>query len=172
MKMGDGGFRPAYNVQLAVAGSPEGGPRTVVGIRVHNIGSDMSSLGPMLDDIEQRTGQLPETLLADGNHVTLDDIAHAESRGVQFIAPIPQRMRDSAVQHTGAVGRWLGDMVSEEARRQLRGRASLCELVNAHFKARFGLDRLLVRGAAKVTCVILLASLAFNILQHGKRLLA
>lgn len=40
MKMPDGGYRPGYNVQLAVAGSPMGGPRTVVGLRVTNVGSE------------------------------------------------------------------------------------------------------------------------------------
>jgi transposase len=31
MKMPDGGFRPAYNVQFSTAGEPTGGPRTIVG---------------------------------------------------------------------------------------------------------------------------------------------
>jgi len=57
MKMPDGGYRPAYNIQLASAGSELGGPRTIVGVRVTNVGSDMGSVGPMLDDIERRTGQ-------------------------------------------------------------------------------------------------------------------
>ena len=57
MKMPDGGFRPAYNMQLATAGDPEGGPRTIVGVRVTNTGSDMGSVAPMLDDIERRTGR-------------------------------------------------------------------------------------------------------------------
>src|SRR5579872_7400970 len=65
MKMGDGGFRPAYNVQLATAGSPMGGPTTIVGVRVTNAGVDTGALAPMLDDIQQRTGQLPSVLLAD-----------------------------------------------------------------------------------------------------------
>jgi len=55
IKMGDGGFRPAYNIQLATAGDPMGGPRTIVGVRVTNVGSDMGSIAPMLDDIEPRT---------------------------------------------------------------------------------------------------------------------
>src|SRR5947209_10352021 len=49
MKMGDGGFRPAYNVQMATAGSEMGGPRTIVGVRVTNVGSDMGSVTPMVD---------------------------------------------------------------------------------------------------------------------------
>jgi hypothetical protein len=67
-------------------------------------------------------------------------------------------MRDSTVEHQGAVGTWLAHMQSPEAKRQLRARASLCELANAHIKNRFGIDRVLVRGTAKVTCVALLVS--------------
>lgn len=70
MKMGDGGFRPALNVQMATAGSELGGPRTIVGVAVCNVGSDMGGVTPMLEQIERRTGQLPETLLADANHAT------------------------------------------------------------------------------------------------------
>jgi hypothetical protein len=46
MKMGDGGFRPAFNMQHAVAGSELGGPRTIVGVNVTNVGSDMGSPAP------------------------------------------------------------------------------------------------------------------------------
>ena len=41
-----------------------GGPRTIVGVHVTNVGSDMGSLGPMVEQIEQRTGQRPAVLLA------------------------------------------------------------------------------------------------------------
>jgi len=70
MKMADGGFRPAFNVQMATAGSPLGGPRTVVGLLVTNLGSDMGSMTPMVEDIERRTGELPHTLIADGGHAS------------------------------------------------------------------------------------------------------
>ena len=36
MKMGDGGFRPAYNVQFAT----DGGARVILGVDVTNSGSD------------------------------------------------------------------------------------------------------------------------------------
>lgn len=171
MKMGDGGFRPAYNVQLGVAGSPMGGPRTIVGLRVHNIGSDMSSVASMLDDIERRTAQLPKELLADANHVTLGDIEHAAERGVRFLAPVPERMQQSQTPHADVVDAWIADMATEDAKQRLRTRASLSELANAHVKGRFGIDRVLVRGTAKVTCVALLAAITFNLLQHAHGLL-
>lgn len=56
MKMADGGFRPSYNVQMVMAGSALGGPRTIVGVRVTNVGSDMGSITPMLEQVQQRTG--------------------------------------------------------------------------------------------------------------------
>jgi hypothetical protein len=85
MKMGDGGFRPAYNVQLATAGSPDGGPRTIVGVQVTNKGSDVGSITPMLQDIERRTGELPDTLLADGGHLRFDCLREADARGVKVL---------------------------------------------------------------------------------------
>ena len=48
MKMPDGGFRPAYNFQMAVAGEETGGPRTIVAFQVTNVGSDMGSMTPMI----------------------------------------------------------------------------------------------------------------------------
>jgi len=172
MKMPDGGFRPGYNVQFAVAGSPMGGPRTVVGLRVTNVGSDMNSLTPMLEDIERRTGTQPAQLLADANHTAHDDIRAVAAQGVELLAPVPQRTRNSRKAHADVISDWLARMQTPEAKRTMRARASLCELANAHFKHRFGLDQIIVRGTAKVTCVALLAALTFNLLQHAARMLS
>jgi hypothetical protein len=81
MKMADGGYRPGYNIQMATAGSPMGGPRTIVGVNITNVGSDMGSVSPMLAQIEQRTGQLPATLLADANHAHHECIRRCTERG-------------------------------------------------------------------------------------------
>jgi hypothetical protein len=93
MKMPDGGFRLGYNVQPATAGSPMGGSRTVVGVRVTNVGSDLGSVTPMLDEIERRTGQLPKTLLADANHAKHDCIVECAGRGVEALISVPVQPR-------------------------------------------------------------------------------
>lgn len=174
MKMPDGGFRPGYNVQLATAGSPIGGARTIVGVRVTNVGSDMGSVKPMLDDIERRTGKLPKTLLADANHADLASIRDAASRGVEALISVPKRMQaargDGA--HDAPVAAWRQRMTTEGAKRTLKARASLCELSNAHLKSHHGLAHVLVRGLHKVTCVTLLGAIAANLLTHGASLLA
>ncbi len=170
MKMPDGGFRPGYNVQFAVAGSEEGGPRTLVGLRVTNLGSDMGSMTPMLEDIERRTGHLPEVLLADGNHAKHACIETAERAGVQVVMAVPRRA-GPLENASPEVAAWRQRMVTEEAKRLYRARAGLVELLNAHFKTRFGIEQVLVRGLPKIRCVVLLAGLAFNLLQNADRLL-
>lgn len=166
MKMADGGFRPGYNIQMATAGSPMGGPRTIVGIQVTNVGSDMGSITPMLDDIERRTGALPAVLLADANHAKHECIRDADARGVQALIPVPERAKKPDADADPAIAAWHERMDTDEAKRLYRARASLCELPNAHLKQHQGLTQLLVRGLPKVTCVALLAGLAANIVHH------
>jgi hypothetical protein len=170
MKMPDGGFRPGYNVQFAVAGSEEGGPRTLVGLRVTNVGSDMGSMTPMLADIERRTGQLPKVLLADGNHAKHGCVEAAERAGVKVLMAVSRKA--GPLEHASPeVAAWRQRMVTDEAKTLYRARAGLVELLNAHVKSRFGIEQLLVRGLPKVRCVALLAGLAFNLLQNAERLL-
>jgi transposase len=171
MKMPGGGFRPGYNIQLAVAGSQSGGPRTIVGVQVTNRGSDLGSVTPMLDQIEERTGVIPEKLLLDAGHVKHECIDNAAAKGVEVLMAVPDRAGDIDPKASQAVLGWHARMKTDEAKCVYRARAGLVELANAHVKGRFGLEQVLVRGLAKVTCVALLTSLAFNILQHAAHLL-
>jgi len=175
MKMGDGGFRPAYNVQYAVAGSEMGGPRTIVGVNVTNVGSDMGSLGPMVEQIEQRTGQRPAVLLADGGHAKAEDIAATRRMGVDVLVPPAKTAKTiEQLEAEGAdpeVIAWRQRMETDEAKQLYRARAGLAELANAHQKTHHGITQVLVHGAAKVTCVILLNAIGCNLLQHASHLL-
>jgi hypothetical protein len=163
--------RPAYNVQMATAGSALGGPRTIVGIRVTNVGSDMGSVTPMLADIERRTGQRPDCVLADANHAKHECIRNADALGVTLLVPLPDRAKkpDDAVDP--AIATWHDRMETDKAKALYRARASLCELPNAHLKQQQGLAQVLVRGLPKVTCVALLAGIAANIVHHRSGLL-
>lgn len=173
MKMADGGFRPAYNVQLATAGSPLGGARTIVGVRVTNVGSDMASVTPMLDEIERRTEQVPAVLLADANHASHDCIRDCAQRGVEAIIAVPERSKSPGrhADDDGAVVAWRERMKTDKSKELYRARAGLCELPNAHLKSRLGLTHLLLRSLPKVTCVVLLAALSANLVTHASALL-
>jgi len=52
MKMGDGGFRPAYNVQLASATDS----LVITGVEVTNSGGDQGKMAPMVEQHQQRYG--------------------------------------------------------------------------------------------------------------------
>jgi hypothetical protein len=171
MKMADGGYRPASNVQLAVAGDEMGGPRTIVGVQVTNVGSDMGSITPMLEQIEQRTGALPATLLADAKHAAHACIDKATELGVEVLIPVPKREQQSAKQISPAVAAWKERMTTPEAKRKFRARAGLCELANAQLKGRRGLGQFLVRGLGKVTNVALMVAIGHNLAQHAASLL-
>src|SRR5215208_1479836 len=73
MKMADGGFRPAYNGQLAVDTQSQ----MVVGVEVSKSGSDGEQLVPMLDQLRRRYDGIPPESLVDGGFATLKSIEQA-----------------------------------------------------------------------------------------------
>ncbi len=83
MKMPDGGFRPAYNVQFAT----DGAHGVIVGVAVTNAGTDAGQAAPVVDQIEHRTQWRPDNYLMDGGFATRDDIRELEQRGITVYAP-------------------------------------------------------------------------------------
>src|SRR2546426_63666 len=61
MKMADGGFRPAYNVQFAADTESQ----VIVGLDVATTGTDQGQLGPMVRQLRSRYGRDPDAVLAD-----------------------------------------------------------------------------------------------------------
>jgi transposase len=166
MKMADGGFRPAYNVQLATDQSG-----FIVGADVTNHGTDQPHVAPMLDEIEQRTGRTPSEYLVDGGFVTLENIEVISRRGATPYAPVQKPRNKKVDPHvpkqgdTPEIAAWRIRMGTEEAKRVYVRRGVLAERTNADLRAHRGLDRLNVRGLHKVKAVVLLAALSFNALR-------
>jgi hypothetical protein len=171
MKMGDGGFRPAVNVQYAVAGSSMGGPRTIVGVQVTNLGSDMGSLMPMAEQIKARTGDFPKVVLADGGHAKREDIVAMKKNGIDILVPVADNAKPiDRLRSEGAPAEliaWRERMETSEAKEMYRARAGLCELSNAHQTTHHGITQFLVKSIAKVTCVVLMNVIASNLMQHA-----
>jgi len=84
MKMGDGGFRPAFNVQFATTAET----LVITGVDVNNQGTDGSLIGPMYDQLGERYGVLPKDYLADCGFVQLDDVTKLESAGTKVYMPV------------------------------------------------------------------------------------
>lgn len=165
MKMPDGGFRPAFNVQLAT----DTKSRIIVGVRVTNIGSDVPQLTPMLDDIERRTGRLPGEYLVDGGFVNLAAITDADARGVTVYAPPmkPTKPRAPGTKRTHvdtpATAQWRRRMDRADSAQIYKDRAATAETVNADLRRWRSMDRFAVRGTAKARCQALLNVLTYNI---------
>jgi transposase len=167
MKMADGGWRPAWNVQLAT----DVESRAIVGVRVSDNGNDKGQIEPMLAEIGRRTEQLPKELLVDGGYAKLESIEHAAQAGVVVFAP-PQQARKAGVDPTEpketdspAVASWRKRMRTERAKAVYKDRASVAERTNADLRTWRGLDRITVRGASKVLCVALWSALTFNLMR-------
>jgi transposase len=162
MKMGDGGFRPAYNVQL----SSDTESQVVVGIEVITAGNDQAELIPMIDQLEKRYGVVPAEVLVDGGYTAHSNLDALEGR-TTVIAPVP-RPKDSTLNpykpkptDSPAVAKWRKRMATVRAKRIYKERAATAECVNAQARNR-GLLRFLVRGLQKVRAVALLYALAHN----------
>ena len=193
MKMGDGGYRPAYNVQFATTS----GSQVIVGMAVVNAGSDMAQLAPMVEQVEQRLGQAPEQWLVDGGfpaHAQIDAVAGK----TELYAPVPKNKPpkakaklegeagqgaeqgqsnattattvsefDAKPSDSAAVAQWRARMNTDTAREIYRDRAATAECVNALARNR-GLLRMPVRGLIKVGCVVGLFVLAHNLMRTAE----
>ena len=166
MKMADGGFRPGYNVQLATDSSG-----FIVGAEVTNRGVDQPRLVPMLDEIKRRTRRTPREYLVDGGYVTLENIEVLSDRGATVYAPVPKPRNETIDPHapkqsdSSQVAAWRVRMGTEKAKRIYVQRGVLAERTNADLRVHRGLDRLNVRGLAKVKALVLLAALSFNLMK-------
>lgn len=168
MKMPDGGFRPAYNLQMAT----DEDSQVIVGVAVDTTGNDGGQAPPGLEQVVRRTGRLPKAYLVDGSYAKREDITTLELRGVTVYAPTrsPRTTTSGRTKaeprrdDTPEVARWRERMETEEAKEIYKGRAATAECVNAHAR-RHGLTQLLVRGTDKVLSVLLLVAITHNLLR-------
>lgn len=169
MKMPDGGFRPAFNVQFATTTDPA---RVIVGVSVTNRGSDQGQTSPMLAQIEARTGTRPTEYLVDGGYTKHDAIDEAAALGVTIYGPVPRPRKDSTDDphapkdsDSAAVAAWRARMATGEAKDIYKQRAATAETVNADGKAHRGLSATALRGLDKVTGAACLFALTYNMLR-------
>jgi transposase len=169
MKMGDGGFRPALNVQFATTADKA---RVIVGFDVSNRGSDAGQSTPMLEKIEKRTGVRPAEILIDGGYAQHAALDQAAAQQVTVYAPVPKpREGDQRDPHvpregdSGAVADWRKRMGTDEAKEIYKQRAATAETVNADAKTHRGLDNLPMRGLKKGIGSVALFALTYNILR-------
>lgn len=169
MKMADGGFRPAYNVQFAT----DGETRIIVGVDVTNSGSDRGQMGSMHEKVCEHYGKPPERYLVDCGFATKEDITAVEQRDSQVLAPIhgEAKMREKGTDpyarqrdDTDEMFAFRQRMATEEAKELYKQRPSIAEFPNAECRNR-GLHQFRVRGSNKVRTVTLWYAITFNFMR-------
>jgi transposase len=177
MKMPNGGYHPAVNVQLAT----DTASRAIVGVEVSNAGSDSAGLSePMREQVERRSGGKVRQHLLDGGYLRVQDIERGQEQGVElFLPPKPARKPENRGRElevkpgdSVAVQAWKRRMASAEGQEIYRQRAATSETVNADLRCYRGLTPMTVRGLNKMRCVALWCALAYNLLHFASALLA
>lgn len=167
MRMADGGWRPAYNVQLV--GDLDSG--VIVDLGIDTTGSDGGLMAPAAAAVERRYAHKPQRWLTDGGFTSLVDIVALARKGITVFCPLKPRRNpnsDPAAPRPGdrpEIADWRRRMVDDAA----AGPASWMrrrgehERLNANFR-RQGLQQFNVRGTFKARAVSLLHALANNIM--------
>ena len=169
MKMGDGGMRPAVNVQFAT----DTDSRMITGVDVGNVGGDMRQMAPMIEQHKDRYGNPPGEMLVDGGFASREDIDSASTAEPPTVvyAPVQKSRKDKGKNcyerqpaDTDAVAQWRQWMSTPEAKEIYKQRASTAEWSNAMARNR-GMQQFLVRGLEKVKAVVLWFALAHNLVR-------
>jgi transposase len=170
MKMGDGGFRPAYNVEFAT----DLHGLVIVGADVVNAGGDAGQMEPMVRQVEAEQGPFPETseYYVDGGFATQEDIESVERRGITVFAPVKESKRQkqqgkdpyaARLGDSPEVIAWRRRMGTDEGQEKYKQR-SKTEWPNAECRNR-GLLQFVIRGLKKVKSVILWYVLTHNLFR-------
>jgi transposase len=166
MKMADGGFRPAFNVQLAT----DGDSRLIVGVDVVSSGGDQGQMGLMHEKLRDQYGQTPEAYLVDGGFSANEDIVRVEQRGTKVYGVLQneQKLLDEGKDPYAAkpydppeMAAYRARMGTPEAQQKYSQRSSIAEFSNAECRNR-GLTQFRVRGLVKVKVQTLWHALAHN----------
>jgi transposase len=171
MKMGDGGTRPAYNIEF----STDLNNLVIMGFDVTNAGTDAGQMEPMAKKLEAEQGPLPENAeyyVDGGGFATKEDLQSMAQRGVTVFSPVKavdkhqQQGKDPYAPRRGdspEVVQWRQRMGTEAGRQKYKQRAK-CEWSNAECRNR-GLQQFVVRGLEKVKAVVLWYVLVHNLFR-------
>ncbi len=164
MILGNGGYNPAYNAQLAV----DTCSRFIVGFDVINKNNDCGQLLKMFNQVTARYKSKVYQWLVDKGYINFNDIIEVQKHGCKvYVNPCKKGKNDpNAIRATecAELGEWRKRMGTEEAQEVYKDRASNSEWANAGMRNR-GLGQLMVRGLKAVKGVIGLQVLAHNMIR-------
>jgi transposase len=166
MKMANGGYDPAFNIQFA----SDADARMIVGVEVTNAGTDGGELATMHGKVRSDYGKTPKKVLVDSAYATKEGVTSVESAGTEVVSTIPRseqlekhgkdphsRQKDD----TDEYAHFRARMAKAEYQELYKLRPSIAEFPNADCRNR-NLRQFRVRGLVKAKSVALWHALAFN----------
>jgi len=166
MKMANGGYDPAFNVQFVT----DADSRMIVGVDVTNAGTDGGELEPMYNKVRSDYGKTPKKALVDSAYATKEGVKALESAGTEVVSTVPrseQLRKHGKDPHARQKGdsdeyaNFRARMAEAEYQELYKQRPSVAEFPNADCRNR-NLRQFGVRGLLKVKAVALWHALAFN----------
>ena len=163
MKMADGGWRPAYNMQIISAPQQQ----VIVAVDIDTSGSDRGLAQPGIETVRAK-GYKPSNYLIDGGFTKNEAIEWAHAGNIKVWCPPAQTKHgtDPYAPKKGdgvGVADWRERMQSEDGKAFYRLRCEH-ECINAHAR-RMGLSQLTLRGKVKARIHLLWFALAHNMMR-------
>lgn len=166
MKMANGGYNPAFNVQFA----SDADARVIVAVDVTNAGTDGGELAPMHEKVSSDYDKTLQKVLVDSAYATKEGVQSVEARGTEVVSTVPrseQLVKHGKDPHSRQKGdsdeyaNFRARMAEDEYQELYKLRPSIAEFPNADCRNR-NLRQFRVRGLVKVKAVALWHALAFN----------
>ena len=166
MKMSDGGFRPAFNVQTVT----ETGSGLIVAVDVVDQACDNGLLESMVDQAEQRTEMKAKRVLVDAGYMSVEDVEKLEKSGTEVFMPVKNAKKEQEAgrdpytpkrRDSRYVAQWRQRMGLETSRELYKRRAPVAEGAHAQQSNR-GFKRIRLRGLEKTRTESLWHAVAHN----------
>jgi transposase len=158
-------FALGYSAEIAVSDD-----HLILAQRVTQNAADNASLTPMVDEVEQNCGELPEQVLADSGFFSIDNLNQLEERNIDAYVP------DSNMARALNLGTRCRTRAKAPAHRRMRAklrspggkaayarRKAVVEPVFGVLKQQRGMRQFRTRGLNNVQNELTLATLAYNI---------
>ncbi len=158
-------FALGYSAEIAVSDD-----HLILAQRVTQNAADNASLTPMIDEVEQNCGDVPEQVLADSGFFSIDNLNQLEERNIDAYVP------DSNMARALNLGTRCRTRAKAPAHRRMRAklrspggkaayarRKAVVEPVFGVLKQQRGMRQFRTRGLSNVQNELTLATLAYNI---------
>jgi transposase len=163
------GFEQAYNAQAAVDSTAQ----IIVAAAVTQEANDKQQLVPVLEQVQQNCGRLPERASADAGYFNGEQLTNEKLRDVDLYVP-PDRQQHGATVETASAAAPAEASVVDQMRHKLQSaagqavykwRKAIVEPVFGQTKEARGFRRFSFRGLAKVAAEWNLIALTHNLLK-------